>query len=133
MTEQKERSTVERIQSFYEAFATKGIEGAAEFLNEDEFSWHVPGENPLSGVYHGVDGYKELGRKMSDTDEWGFEVRDIIPNDDLALVLMRVRGERKGKQIDLEGAHVFRLDGAGKIAEGWGFVQDQRTLDDFLS
>ncbi len=133
MTEQRERDVAAGIERFYETFTTKGIDGAADFFDEDEFSWHVPGENPLSGVYHGIAGYKELGAKMSDADEWSFEVREVIPNDDLVLVTIRVKGERKGNRIVLDGAHVLRLNGSGKIAEGWGFVIDQRTLDEFWS
>jgi hypothetical protein len=42
-------------------------------------------------------------------------------------------GERKGKTVDLQGGHLFRLDGEGKVAEGWGFTDDQDALDAFFS
>jgi hypothetical protein len=31
------------------------------------------------------------------------------------------------------GYHMIRLNEEGRIAEGWGFVEDQDVLDDFFS
>jgi hypothetical protein len=54
-------------------------------------------------------------------------------NGNFVMTTFRVQGERKGKVVDLQGGHLMRIDTQGKIAEGWGFTDDQDALDDFFS
>jgi hypothetical protein len=39
----------------------------------------------------------------------------------------------QGGTIALRGGHLMRLTPDGKVAEGWGFADDQETLDDFFA
>jgi hypothetical protein len=43
-----------------------------------------------------------------------------------------LKGERKGKTVDLFGGHLMRVEN-GKVVEGWGFTNDQDALDEFFS
>ena len=95
--------------------------------------WHVPGHNPVSGVYRGIKAYREeMVSKMAPITEWIVDVEEIMINGDFAVAAVRVRGLRKGHRIDLGGAHVVRLS-EGKVVEGWGFVENQDVLDEFFS
>ena len=124
MTEQ-DRRNIEVVRGFYareEGLAAPGI------------VWHVPGHNPVSGTYTGQDEYFNLmPSRMAPLTQWDFELRDIMVNGDHVVATFHLRGERKGRRIDMDGAHIFRIAAEGRIAEGWGFASDQDALDDFFS
>lgn len=96
--------------------------------------WHVPGHNPVSGDYHGFDEYTRLmPSRMAPLTQWDFTLGDVMANGDHVVTSFTLQGERKGKRVDLRGAHIMRLNDAGQIVEGWGFASDQDALDDFFS
>lgn len=96
--------------------------------------WHVPGHNPVSGDYHGFDEYTRLmPSRMAPLTQWDFSLKDVMVNGDHVVTSFTLQGERKGKRVDLRGAHIMRLNDAGQIVEGWGFSSDQDALDDFFS
>ena len=86
--------------------------------------WHVPGNNPVSGVYRGA--------MRATIEEWIVEVEEVMVNGNMAVTSVRLRGTRKHHRIDMNGAHVMRVEG-GKIVEGWGFAENQDVLDEFFS
>lgn len=96
--------------------------------------WHVPGHNPVSGDYHGYDEYTQLMvSRMMPLDRWDFTLEDVMVNGDYVMTTLRVQGERKGKTVDLRGGHLMRVTADGKVAEGWGFTNDQDALDEFFA
>ena len=96
--------------------------------------WHVPGHNPVSGDYHGFREYTELmPSRMAPLTSWGFEVHDIMVNGNYVVATISLKGERRGKKVDLRGAHIMRMDEQGQVVEGWGFTSDQDALDAFFS
>lgn len=96
--------------------------------------WHVPGHNPVSGDYHGFDEYTRLmPSRMAPLTQWDFTLGDVMANGDHVVTSFTVKGERKGKRVDMRGAHIMRLNDAGQIVEGWGFASDQDALDEFFS
>lgn len=54
-------------------------------------------------------------------------------NGDTVVTTWHIDGERKGKTIDMHGAHIMRLNDAGQVVEGWGFWEDQDAVDEFFS
>jgi ketosteroid isomerase-like protein len=99
-----------------------------------EIVWHVPGHNPVSGEYRGIEAYTErMPALMAPLDRWDFTLKDVMVNRNYVVATFNVKGERKGKSIDIEGAHIMRLNDRGQVAEGWGFTDDQDLLDDFFS
>ena len=44
-----------------------------------------------------------------------------------------LKGERKGKIVELRGGHLMRVTADGKVDEGWGSTDDQDALDDFFA
>lgn len=100
----------------------------------DDIVWHVPGHNRVSGEYRGREAYtRDMSAGMAPLDRWEFEVLDVMPNGDLVMATVRMRGERKGVALDVLGGHVMRLDDDGRVVEGWGFASDQDALDRFFS
>jgi ketosteroid isomerase-like protein len=99
-----------------------------------DITWHVPGRNPVSGDYHGFEEYTRLmPSRMAPLTRWDFKVEDVMVNGNYVVVTIHLEGERKGKRVDLRGAHIMRMDNGGKVVEGWGFTSDQDALDDFFS
>jgi ketosteroid isomerase-like protein len=127
MTEQDERN-IRAVQRMYAGDEAERASIAPDIL------WHVPGHNPVSGDYHGFREYTEImPARMAPLTRWDFELEDVMVNGDHVVATFRMQGERKGKRIDLSGAHIMRLNDAGQIVEGWGFTNDQDALDEFFS
>ncbi|MEI2693084.1 MAG: nuclear transport factor 2 family protein [Anaerolineae bacterium] len=95
--------------------------------------WHVPGHNPVSGDYHGYDEYTQLMvSRMMPLDRWDFTLKEVMVNGDYVMTTFSLQGERKNKTIDIRGGHLMRVTADGKVAEGWGFTDDQDALDEFF-
>lgn len=127
MTEQDERN-IETARRMYSS-------DEAERLNIDpDIVWHVPGHNPVSGNYHGIEEYTELmPSRMAPLTSWSFEVHEVMVNGDYVVATVHLKGERKGKKVDMNGAHIMRMNEQGQVVEGWGFLSDQDALDEFFS
>ena len=96
--------------------------------------WHVPGHNPVSGDYHGFQEYTQLmPSRMAPLTDWRFEVHDVMVNGRYVVATVSLKGERKGKKVDLHSAHIMRINDQGQVVEGWGFTSDQDALDEFFS
>ena len=96
--------------------------------------WHVPGHNPVSGNYHGFEEYTKLmPARMAPLTRWNFTLETVMVNENYVMTTFRVQGERKGRVIDIRGGHLMRLTDEGKVVEGWGFTDNQDTLDAFFS
>jgi ketosteroid isomerase-like protein len=123
---------IETVRRFYAAGPSADDSERRGFFAEDAV-WHVPGDNPVSGAYRGVDAIaNDMVRRMQPLDGWRIEPRDIMANEDLVVATVRLTGERRGMTIDTPGAHVFRFDEEGRIVEAWGFTADQARLDAFF-
>ncbi len=127
MTEQ-DRRNIEAVRLMY-----TGDESERASITRD-IVWHVPGHNPVSGDYHGFEEYTTLmPERMSPLTRWDFTLEDVMVNGNYVMTTFHLQGERKGKAIELRGGHLMRLTDDGKVAEGWGFADDQDALDDFFS
>jgi uncharacterized protein len=124
MTE-RDRQNIAVVRRFYQAER----ECAAP-----DIVWHVPGHNPVAGNYVGLNEYFELmPSRMAPLSAWDVQIRDVMVNGDYVVATIQLRGECRGKTVDLDGAHIFRIDGQCRIAEGWGFTNRQDALDEFFS
>jgi ketosteroid isomerase-like protein len=129
------RQLEQRVRVLYDTFAVGDAEAYRAAL-ADDLVWHVPGDNPVSGAYHGHDEYLgTMVERMGPLDEWRITVRRIDANEcaNAALVSFHVVGSRRGRHVDMDGHHLVRLDDDGKVVEGWGFAEDQDALDEFFS
>jgi uncharacterized protein len=121
------------VRQAYAAFAS-GDPQAYRAAFSDEIVWHVPGDNPVSGLYRGEDYFTVMPARMGPLDEWTITVESVLVNerDRAALVRFHLMGKRRGRGVDMSGCHLVRLDEAGRIVEGWGFAEDQAALDEFF-
>jgi ketosteroid isomerase-like protein len=127
MTERDQRN-IEIVRRFYTGDEAERAGAAPDIV------WHVPGHNPVSGEYRGFREYTQvMPERMAPLSRWDFTLESVMVNGDHVMTTYRLQGERRGKTIDLRGGHLFRLTGDGKVAEGWGFTEDQDKLDEFFS
>ena len=95
--------------------------------------WHVPGDNPVAGTYHGFDEYASImPTKMQPLTRWDHEIHNVMVCGNMVTITFKIWGERKGITVEMNGAHVLRVE-EGLVAEGWGFAADQASLDKFYS
>ena len=127
MTEQDEHN-IRAVRLMYAGDESERAQVAPDIV------WHVPGHNPVSGIYRGFEEYTRLmPSRMAPLSRWEFELEDVMVNGDFVVTRVSFNGERKGKRVEMRGAHIMRLNDAGQIVEGWGFTSDQDALDDFFS
>lgn len=127
MNERDERN-IKSVRLMYEGDEAERAQIARDIV------WHVPGHNPVSGIYRGFDEYMRLmPSRMAPLSRWDFKLEDVMVNGDLVVTRFSLKGERRGKEVDLRGAHLMRLNDTGQIVEGWGFASDQDALDAFFA
>jgi ketosteroid isomerase-like protein len=96
--------------------------------------WHGPGNNPVSGDYHGFEEYTQLmPSRMAPLTQFDFTLHNVMVNGNYILTTTTLQGERKGKKIETIVHHLMRLTPEGKVAEGWSFVDELEALDEFFS
>jgi hypothetical protein len=123
---------IETVRRFYSAGPADDDRDRVPFFAPDAV-WHVPGENPVSGSYIGAAAITtEIAARMAPLHEWDVELIDLMGNAHLVVATVRLRGERRGVRIESNGAHVFRLNDDGQVAEVWGFTVPQDRLDEFF-
>jgi ketosteroid isomerase-like protein len=123
---------IDTVRAFYGA-GPSAEDTARELFAARDIVWHVPGQNRISGPYAGIEAvFRDMPASMQPLDAWDITVRDVMGNDDLVVATIHVSGRRYGRSIETDGAHVFRFDVDGRIAEAWGFTVDQSALDELL-
>jgi ketosteroid isomerase-like protein len=123
-----DRLNIEAVKRMYRGETAENATIASDIV------WHVPGHNPVSSEYCGYKEYTELmPSRMAPLTRWDFELGDVMVNGSYVVATFRLQGERKGKTVNLQGAHIMRLNERHQIVEGWGFTDDQDALDGFFS
>jgi uncharacterized protein len=125
---------VKLIRDFYDVharfYAGGEIEPVSEMLTDD-IAWHVPGRSPIAGHYQGKEEVLGYFRARSERASGTFriEVRDVLANDQRAVVLAGGRASRDGQTLSWETAGVFRIVD-GRVAECWLLPFDQYAFDE---
>lgn len=97
------------------------MDGLKELFHADAI-WHEPGKNPLSGPYRGWE--QMLGQyiELSGGTFRVQELHDVVANDEHAVSLAVVGGEREGKTMDERDMLVFHIRD-GKTARFGSFTK----------
>ena len=96
----------------------------------DDVIWHVPGMNRFAGRFEGRDAVLDRLRRIADAGlTFGFDVHDVVANDEhaVALVHLHVTNEA-GQRYDQQQVQVWHLRD-GRCHEYWAMNQDQAVLD----
>ena len=104
-------------------------QGNALLLGEDT-QWIIRGEGALAGTYTGPDEifafWKSVARKTG--GGLRLELRDVLANDERAVALVDVTGERDGRSLDERQIVVFEL--ADGIVGSATFVYERPEVYD---
>lgn len=101
----------------------------------DDFVWHEPGHNPLSGDYRGADAVFGLFDRIAGRTDGHFDthLEDVLANGTHLVALLRLRAQAGAKSIDMPRVNVYRVNPDGRVAERWGYVGDQAAFDDLFA
>jgi len=121
------------IQSAYQAFGRGDIPAVLEALSPD-IQWHIPGRNPVAGTYKGPEEVVGFFTQLMERSDGTFhlDVNDWLASDQHVVALVRETGQRAGKRLDVEGAHIWRLKEGKAVNFSFGSA-DQHAQDDFWS
>ncbi|HUQ38756.1 MAG TPA: nuclear transport factor 2 family protein [Acidimicrobiales bacterium] len=121
------------IRDAYAAMARGDGRGLATLLTP-ETRWIIAGQGPLAGTYAGPDAIFGLWKEIAAQTGGGLrlEVRDVLANDDRAVVLVHARGNRDGQALDERQVAVFELAG-GKVTTATFIYEDPVAYDEFWS
>jgi ketosteroid isomerase-like protein len=130
-------ANVQLLRAFHDAqnqFYAGGDQAPAGAMLTADVAWHVPGRSAIAGDYRGKEevlryfaARRELARAT-----FRITVRDVIADDDRAVIFAGGTVERGGRNLDWETVSVFRI-AAGRIAECWVLPYDQYRFDDIWS
>lgn len=130
--------TPELVSKAYQALATGKKEEIAKYW-ADDMVWLVPGHNPLSGWYHGLDAFIAFMQRVGELSGNSFNMEPItvMVNDEYSTDVTRNMGERAGNpdiKLDIDVAHVLRWRNGKVIAGKGGIFGDGTTqYDQFWS
>jgi ketosteroid isomerase-like protein len=127
-----EHPNVALFREHAEVFNRGDLEEYRRFFSDD-LVWHVGGQHPMSGDYHGLEAafaYFERIRQLTG-GTLRSEPQDILADDTHVGVFTRVTAERDGRQLDVVLAQAFRVDAGGRFTEYWALANDQDAVDAF--
>jgi uncharacterized protein len=101
---------------------------------DDDVVFHVAGTNQFSGTYRGKEDVFQLfeRRNQATGSKVEIEVHAVVADDEHAVAFLTMRGEREGRRTEWRSAGMYHMRD-GKIAEAWGFNEDQQAVDEFWS
>ena len=107
------------VRDAYQAFAEGNFDGYMSACTDD-WVFHAPGRNRMSGDYHGRDGLMAIVANVGAMAGTSFRevVHDVVVNDTHAIVLATHSLERDGVPYEYNTVHVYHLRD-GKLAEAW--------------
>ena len=136
--------TPEQVGKAYEALASGDRTAIAEYWDED-MVWLVPGHNPLSGRYHGLDAFLAFMGDVGKLSGNSFKMESIavMTSDEYSADVTHNLGFRAGHEndgavpyskLDIDVVHVLRWRD-GKVIEGRGAIFGDGTdqYDQFWS
>jgi ketosteroid isomerase-like protein len=117
------------LRGLLEAFSAGDVQ-AMEASFHDDVTWHAPGTNRFSGLFHGrAAAMQRLAHMREAGISTNFDVHDVVANDEHAVALVHLHLEvadgRRYDQPQVQVAHVQQ----GRIVEFWTMNQDQAVLD----
>ena len=123
----------QRVRSAFDAYARKDIASAQDLL-ADDVTWHFAGRHPFSGDYTGKEQVQDVWarRRKLTGGTLGYDVHDVLANDEHVVALLLNKAERDGKTLEWKSVSVYHMKD-GRITEAWDHNDDQHAVDEFWS
>src|SRR6266542_3066053 len=127
-----EHPNAELVRKGFDAFVAGDMVWMNEHLHEN-IVWHNPGNNVLSGDFHGREAVLALFAKTVTYVMPDLEVHDVVANDDhaVALVNSKIKRHDNGETFESRGVTAFHVAN-DQALEAWNFFEDEAGLDAFL-
>ena len=121
---------IELFHRAHEAFERGDRETMREWFAND-FVWHEPGANQLTGDYSGADAVFALFDRIGHLTDGHFdtELEDVLANGSHVVALLHLRASRGERSIDMRRVNVYTAQPDGRVLERWGYVGDQAAFD----
>ena len=121
---------VELLERAFAAFGRDALVVARSFA--DDIVWRVPGTNAMSGEYVGRDAVLQFLRQtlVLSGGTYRTELRYVVADDERAVAVYRARGEREGRNLDIDQA-LFCEIRDGRIADVTAVPLDFPAFDAF--
>ena len=122
------------VREAYAAFGRGDMDALRDKFFTQDVRYHVTDRSLLAGDYEGVDQVLQFFARIFEISggTFSFELHDVLANDEHAVALVTVRGERAGKQLNDNMVQISHLRD-GKAYEVWNQATDQYAQDEFWS
>jgi len=122
------------VREAYAAFGRGDMDALRDKFFTQDVRYHVTDRSLLAGDYEGVDQVLQFFARVFEMSggTFSFELHDVLANDEHAVALVTVRGERAGKQLNDNMVQISHLRD-GKAYEVWNQATDQYAQDEFWS
>ena len=121
------------LKDAHDAFKAGNVD-ALFGLMADDAVWNMPGKNALSGRFVGRDAilasFATLGQYV---DAYWAHPLDYFGSDHHVVLVADVHARRGDKLLETKECLLWRLDGAGKLAEVWHMALDEEAWDAFFT
>ncbi|WP_022818902.1 nuclear transport factor 2 family protein [Fusobacterium russii] len=127
------KNEIMKIFSTYSDALSKGDFVTAFGTLSDNITWHMGGNNPLSGTIIGKNSLKECLIEFSKRSNGTFKVITnwFASNDCFVVASVVSLAERnENDKLNMPGVDLFRIEN-GKIQEVWTFAENQSIEDKF--
>jgi uncharacterized protein len=117
----------------FAAFGRGDMDAVRKFFAAD-VRWHAVGRSPLAGDYEGTEQLLQYFARLVELTggTYSLELHDVLANDEHAVALVTVRGERAGKQLTDNEVLTHHIRD-GKVSEVWSHHTDLYAVDEFWS
>jgi uncharacterized protein len=121
------------LKTAHEAFQKGDIE-ALFGLMADGMTWHMPGNNALSGDFVGREAILgSFATLQANVDAYWAYPLDYFGSDDHVVLVAMVHARRGDKVLDVKECLLWRVDANGKLAEVWHLALDEKAWDAFFT
>lgn len=121
------------IRAGFESFVSGDFTAMSDFF-DDAIVLHVGGSSVLAGRYEGKAATLAWFARVAELTEGTvrLDIRDVLANDEHAIVLTTTRAKLGDRTLDEHGVVVFELRDE-KVTQAWMFSDDQEKIDSFFA
>lgn len=118
------------VRQMGEAMMSDDPQAAAAYL-ADDVEWHEIGR---AEPYRGMAALAErfMGGDQPDWQITGFEIHDIVANDDHTIALGTATATRGGRTFTYRTAEIYHVKD-GKVTARWAFSDDTAAINEFFA